>query len=342
MPFQQPYPAQRQQPHQYTTTSPSGPSQPVYRPPTVEYSAPPPGGYYAPGGADIDPRVEDASPSSDSRSQQDRRPSSRTAESPAYVQNSSLRQQASPTEKRRKGSTARSSTAFSHRSPQHSSSIVPQSSSIRQVSSRESRPERSNYESQPSGSSWTRFSTRARSKSRSSQPAQPPLNGLTSPHPNTYEYAPASTSTEMFRRSFHKADRSDSPPPPPPPPKDDWHKPRLRDSSSGGHYQTPSQPSTRPLSSTQNRQSLPHLQTNVPSNRNSAVKSGKTLTPEEQRESRRLEIERSTLSPAAAAAFAASQVPGHVREEEDEHIQMSATSFPGQLWQPEYAHWDSD
>lgn len=289
----------------------------------------------------MDPRIDSAYSSPHSRSQQKHRPSSRTPDAPAYVQDSSLRQQASPTSKGRKASTARSSAAFSHRSPQPSTSSVPQSSSIRQVSSRDSRPERSDRETQTPGNSWTRFSSRARSKSRSSQPDQPPLNGLASPHPTTYEYAPAATSTEMFRRSFHGADRTDSPPPPPPPPKDAWHKPRPRDSSFGGHSHNPSQSSTRLLSSAQNRQSLPPLQTNVTTNRNSAVKSGKTLTPEEKRESRRLEIERSTLSPAAAAAAAAaaSPVPRRVPEDE-EHIQMSATSFPGQIWQPEYAHWD--
>ncbi len=340
VPFQRPSPVQRQQPDPYTSMSPPRPSQSRYPPPVTDYSTPPPGGYYAPGRAEIDPRVDGAYRSSDPRSQHNKQPSSRTLDATAYVHDSSLRQQASPAAKGRKSSTAKSST-FSHRSLKPSSSSVPQSSSIQQVSSRESRPERSHHESQPSGSSWTRFSSRARSKSRSSQPPQPPLNGLTSPHPKTYEPAPRSTSTESFRRSFHEADRSDSPPPPPPPPKDDWHKPRSRDSTSGEHSHNPSQSSTRPLSSTQNRQSLPPLQTNVPSNRNSAVKSSKTLTPEEKRESRRLEIERSTLSSAAAVA-AASPVPRHVRDDEEEHIQMSATSFPGQLWRPEYAHWDGD
>lgn len=344
MPFNQAPPVRRQQPDPYNTTTSAKPSHSGRRPPVADYSPPPPGGYYAPGRAEIDPRVDNAYSAPNSRSQQNRRPSSQTPDAPAYVQDSYLRQQTSPTSKGRKASTVRSSVAFSHRSPQPSTSSVPQSSSIRQVSSRESRPERSTHESQPSGGSWTRFSTRARSKSRSSQPPQPPLNGLTSPHPTTYEYAPASRSSEMFRRSFHETDRTDSPPPPPPPPKDDWHKPRPRDSTSGGHSQNPSQSSTRPLSSTHNRQSLPPLQTNVASDRNSAVRSGKTLTPEEKRESRRVEIERSTLSPAAAAAAAAaaSPVSRPVRETQEEHIQMSATSFPGQLWQPEYAHWDGD
>ena len=73
------------------------------------------------------------------------------------------------------------------------------------------------------------------------------------------------------------------------------------------------------------------------------MKPGKQMTPEEKRESRRLEIERSTLSPAAAAAAATtSPIHRHVIEDEEENIVMSATSFPGQLWQPDYAHWDGD
>jgi len=84
--------------------------------------------------------------------------------------------------------------------------------------------------------------------------------------------------------------------------------------------------------SSQNRQSLPPLQTNVHSKkRGRGLSWGKALTPEEKRKSRQLEIERSTISP-------------HYREESEEEppVVMSATSFPGQLWQPEYAHWDGD
>jgi len=62
--------------------------------------------------------------------------------------------------------------------------------------------------------------------------------------------------------------------------------------------------------------------------RQSAIASGKNLTPEEKRKSRQLEIERSTIDP-------------YYREEEPPVV-MSATSFPGQMWQPEYAHWDGD
>ena len=62
------------------------------------------------------------------------------------------------------------------------------------------------------------------------------------------------------------------------------------------------------------------------------------LTPEEKRKSRQLEIERSSIPPQSPART----VPSHVQEAEgeDEEPVMSATSFPGQMWQPSYAHWD--
>ncbi len=72
------------------------------------------------------------------------------------------------------------------------------------------------------------------------------------------------------------------------------------------------------------------------SNRNSALKSGKGLTPEEKRRSRQQEIERSTMSPQAVAELNAGR-----RNSEDEVV-MSATSFPGQMWTPDYAHWEGE
>ena len=62
------------------------------------------------------------------------------------------------------------------------------------------------------------------------------------------------------------------------------------------------------------------------------------LTPEEKRKSRQLEIERSSLPPQSPARHVPTYVPA--QEIEDEEPVMSATSFPGQMWQPSYAHWD--
>ena len=75
------------------------------------------------------------------------------------------------------------------------------------------------------------------------------------------------------------------------------------------------------------------------SNRNSAIRSsGKGFTPEEKRRSRQQEIERSTMSPQAAAELNAG---GRGRDSGDEVV-MSATSFPGQMWTPDYAHWEGE
>ena len=74
------------------------------------------------------------------------------------------------------------------------------------------------------------------------------------------------------------------------------------------------------------------------STRNSAVRSsGKGLTPEEKRKSRQQEIERSTMSPQAVTELNT----GGRRDSGDEVV-MSATSFPGQMWTPDYAHWEGE
>lgn len=68
------------------------------------------------------------------------------------------------------------------------------------------------------------------------------------------------------------------------------------------------------------------------------------MTPEEKREkrkSRQQEIERSALPPTNMKIGGG--VGGSGRgENEDEQPVMSATSFPGQMWQPDYSHWDGD
>ena len=275
---------------------------------------------------------------------------SRTPDTPAYVQDSALRvrQLMSPVEPPQNAAIPRTSATFPQRSPQHSSSGVPQSSATNQPRAGEAFPRRPEHQSKASDSSWTRFSAHARSKSRQEQ-ARPPTNeAVSSPPPKPYAPAPQSNTPAPGRRSFQEPVRSESPPPPPPPPKDDWRRPHPRDTSGlspsrtnqdAHHSPTPSRSSPKPFSA-QQRQSLPPLQTNVRSNntRNSGIGSGRTLTPEEKRKSRQLEIERSSIpqqSPTRSGL-------GHTQEVdvEDEEPVMSATSFPGQMWQPTYAHWD--
>lgn len=313
-----------------------------YGPPRKEYVQPPREGYYAPG-------------RQDGRSHQAagayRSPSySRAPDAPAYVQDSALRvrQLMSPVEQPPNAAVPRTSATFPQRSPQHSSSSVPRASAAAQTRTGEAVPQGPEHQTKTSGNSWTRFSTHARSKSRQEQ-ARPPSNGApSSPPPNPYAPARPSNSPATGRRSFQNPVRSESPPPPPPPPKDDWHRARPRNSSNlsasrinepAHHSPSSSQQSPRPIS-THQRQSLPPLQTNVRKSnaRTSAIGSGRMLTPEEKRKSRQLEIERSSIPPQSPAR----NVPRHVQEVEleDEEPVMSATSFPGQMWQPSYAHWD--
>ena len=265
----------------------------------------------------------------------------------------------SPVEQPPNAALPRTSATFPHRSsPQHSSLSVLRSSTSHQSRTGEAFPQRPEHQSKPSGSSWTRFSSHGRSKSRPEQ-ARPPSNGpLSSPPPKSNAPAPPSNTPATRRRSFQDPVRSESPPPPPLPPKDEWHRARPRDSSSlspsslinnqqqSRHSPSPSQSSLGPTS-TQQRQWLPPLQTNVRNNnrsRNSAIESGRMLTPEEKRKSRQMEIERSSIPPPQQQSPARNNVvpPSHVQEEEveEEEPVMSATSFPGQMWQPSYAHWD--
>lgn len=324
-----------------------------YGPVREDHIQPPREGYYAPGrqgGGSSQPASSYSSPNTGPL--QSAQSYSRAPDTPAYVQDSALRvrQLMSPVEPPPNAALPRSSATFPHRSPQHSSSSVPRSSTSHQTRTGEAFAQRPEHQSKASGSSWARFSTHSRSKSRPEQ-ARPPSNGApSSPPPKSSAPAPPSNTPATRRRSFQEPVRSDSPPPPPPPPKDNWHRARPRDSSNlspspfnqqSRHSPSPSQSSPDPAS-TRQRQSLPPLQTNVRSNnksRNSAIGPGRTLTPEEKRKSRQLEIER--IPPPSPAP---NTVPRHVQEEEveaeDEEPVMSATSFPGQMWQPSYAHWD--
>ena len=351
--FEQSPPIQTQRRDLYNVIQPQGHEQYDYGPPREEHVQPPREGYYAPSHQDGgSSQAAGAYLSPNTGPRQSGRSYSRAPDAPAYVQDSALRvrQLMSPVEQPQSAVLPRNSATFPHRSPQHSSSTVPRSSSSHQTRTGEAIPQRPEHQSKASGSSWTRFSTHARSKSRQEQ-ARPPSNGaLSSPPPKSHAPAPPSNTPATGQRSFHEPVRSQSPPPPPPPPKDDWHRARPRDSSGlspsptnqqSRHSPSPSQSSPAPVS-TQQRQSLPPLQTNVRNNhsRNSAIGPGRTLTPEEKRKSRQLEIERSSIPPQSPARDIA---PSHVQEEveaEDEEPVMSATSFPGQMWQPSYAHWD--
>ena len=350
-PPQQSPPNQAQQRDSYNVVQPQRLEHYDYGPPREEYIEPPREGYYAPGRQNGGlPQAAGAYRSSNSGSRQNGQSHPRASDAPAYVQDSALRvrQLMSPVEYPQNAAMPRTSATFPQRSPQHSSSSVPRSSTSNQTKTDKVFPQRPEHQRKASGSSWTRFSTHARSKSRQEQ-ARPPSNGaLSSPPPKPYAPAPPSNTPATGRRSFQEPVRSESPPPPPPPPKDDWHRPLPRDSTGlsppstnqhAYHSPSPSQSSIRPVP-TQQRQSLPPLQTNVRSknSRNSAIGSGRTLTPEEKRKSRQLEIERSSIPPQSPAR----NVPSHVQEmeAEDEEPVMSATSFPGQMWQPSYAHWD--
>ena len=93
--------------------------------------------------------------------------------------------------------------------------------------------------------------------------------------------------------------------------------------------------------------------------------SNSSMTPEEKRKGRQEEIEKGHLSPSSAATATGSAQRGkmsvvhenetarsspygersasrQVLQQEDEPIVMSATSFPGQLWQPDYLAWEGE
>ena len=351
--FQQSPPIQTQQRVQYNVVQPQRLEQYDYEPPKEESVQPSYEGYYAPGRQDGRSPQAGAYRSPNSTAQRNEQTYSRAPDAPAYVQDSALRvrQLMSPVEQPQNATVPRTSATFSQRSPQHSSS-VPRSSISNRTTTDEAFPRSPEHQRKTSGNSWTRSSTHARSKSRQEQ-AQPPSEGaLSSPPPKTYIPAHSSNSPETGRRSFQEAVRSESPPPPPLPPKDDWHRPRPRDFSGVSpprtnqqpqpkHSPSPSQSSPRP-GSTQQRQSLPPLQTRVrnANSRNSAIGPGRMLTPEEKRKSRQLEIERSSipLPPPSPARNAPSHAHGD--DGDDEEPVMSATSFPGQMWQPDYAHWE--
>lgn len=331
-PSQQAPPGQSQQADRYARDPPPSPTpqQSGHGGLEKDYPSPPPGGYYAPKSAQAHKSLR-----SPNRRLQNGQSPSWIQDAPAYVQDVTLRQRVDQrmSPPLHNPAPPRSSATFPQTAPQRSSANLPRASTTR-IKGREPFSERQAHESKPSGSSWARFSQHGRSKSRHEQ-QKPDSN--TSQQAIPYSSPPPLPSFQMAQHPYQSS-RSDSPPPPPPPPKDEWHHSRPQASTSNDpvsrssqHGPSLSRSSSRPMS-TQNRESLPPLQTNVPNKkRQSAIASGKTLTPEEKRKSRQLEIEQSTISP-------------HYREEREKEppVVMSATSFPGQMWQPEYAHWDGD
>ncbi|KAL9101851.1 MAG: hypothetical protein Q9163_002935 [Psora crenata] len=200
------------------------------------------------------------------------------------------------------------------------------------------------------GSSWARFSKHASNKSQSTSTSAPVAEELAESQYNSYEspHTPADRAPQQPPPT--KPLRPESPLPPPPPPKDDWHRPK------------PSSPSPSFTASRQHHQSLPPLQTNVPQpdlglrrygasvGDSGADASGgassKELRLEERRKNRQQEIEKGHLSPSSARTSIMNKVSAvHDGEErqEDEPVVMSATSFPGQEWRPDYDHgWMGD
>ncbi|KAL9027625.1 MAG: hypothetical protein Q9196_003877 [Gyalolechia fulgens] len=169
--------------------------------------------------------------------------------------------------------------------------------------------------------------------------------------------------------------RSDSPPPPPPPPKDRWHQTRSHQrsmsnnsfaqavrgssaypayTSSSHDYPTDAPPATEsanyvhPLPPNQTRRSLPLLQTNIPSRSLSATRPhgpSNHYSDLNARDSRRSRVESIGATQVGQPSAAVSAPVGRRNELEgdDEPVVMSATSFPGQEWQPSsFARWEGD
>ena len=323
---------------------------------------------------------------------------------PAYVQNRMLRQSTAPVNPpRAQQPTSKPSSEIFHHGPNPSPFSSPQpTSALNQDSPVGSRPP----PAARSTGSWSRFSQtrRANSNSRRSQPTPPPAQPLLSlSHTSNFvSSSPLSSASAPKQRSWiedtspplgifssspqeprtenQKPVRlEESPPPPPPPPKDErWADKSPIPKSKSNYKRTGSMP-LQPRSSpaTEQRQSLPPLQTNVPSPRPSAISSTvaakqapssgpmdkENMTPEEKRKSRQEEIEKGHLTPGGSATsvqggkmsvlqedegvnekeMAMANTGGKGGdEEEEETILMSATSFPGQMWQPDSMAWEGE
>ena len=82
------------------------------------------------------------------------------------------------------------------------------------------------------------------------------------------------------------------------------------------------------------------------------VPTPREVAREEKRRSRQQEIEHDTANYSPARVHAERKIPGEVvredradgegKEVEEEEIVMSATSFPGHVWEPDYGAWEGD
>lgn len=191
--------------------------------------------------------------------------------------------------------------------------------------------------------------------------------------PRTFGHPPKSGLTKNQRPI-----RSESPPPPPPPPKDSRWAKSSNSKFHSNHTRSGSTPLQRRSSpATEQRQSLQPLQTSIPGSRVSARSSAaaapleeippsvsrvgkESMTAEENRKSRQEEFEKGHLSPNDGAASDQKEKMSVLQEDEavneketvkadsrppledDESIVMSATSFPGQMWQPDFLAWEGE
>ncbi|KAL9127248.1 MAG: hypothetical protein Q9217_003828 [Psora testacea] len=304
---------------------------------------PPDHGYYAPkrgsslryGTAPPNPTPQ-STPTAASRSPQN--------STPAYVQDVCLRQASSP-----------QTSIASHKN------LRPSTDSFPRVSGPVLDEHVSRSEKKPKGSPWTLFSP---NKDKGLPSSIAPVRGV-SPAAQYNSFPSPQTQSNYSTQQAPTAgsSRPESPPPPLPPPKDDWHHAQPRHSSlaasnpPAGISTMPSQPLANSAPSQQQRQLLPPLQTNVPSPHLGPIRSGMSsgnpksssiagvskanMTPEEKRKSRQQEIETDHFSPTSAGAVSPAKnnaLNGVKDREGDETIVMSAASFPGQEWQPDYDH----
>ena len=277
---------------------------------------------------------------------------------PAYVQDSSLRQHASPPPSARSKQSSRGSLDFFRKMSQGSSL----------VKADVQRHDKKDYSN--------RFSNQNAPQSQNTAFDKGNSRGTRS---TDYSGAPTLPSPGSLGLDTH---RMGSPPPPPPPPKDDWHRATPRRSSlaatnTAGHQleentQVPSenptagkqfsglpplQTSFAPIGPIQSGMTSPPTDSARPMtyeekrrSRQLEIESGSfnlskaSMSPQEKRRSRQWEIESSHLSPDGGKSANPSRRPTGIRKareddkRSDHEVRMSATSFPGQEWTPHGHH----
>ncbi|MCJ1356700.1 MAG: hypothetical protein MMC33_006695 [Icmadophila ericetorum] len=249
--------------------------------------------------------------------------------------------------------TQNTSTGTYPRNNQQPTMITPGQWDLNQQSRNESNQDSLSLAPPVSQSSWTRRAGR-RSEgfpNSNAQPSQPLATG--SPGFQRTSARPSQIYHEMGRSNT--VARNDSPPPPPPP-KDDWRgtsptSATTQHRSTSAPLQTALRSSytptstlpkhLQPSSSSQQRQTLPPLQTNVNTHaRNVSREAPKIQTLEETRRTRQKEIEMGLTSPQHLIAPPKVERATRVNTDE-ERIVMSSSSYPGQEWQPG-AGWDDE